>query len=564
MKSIRKFKIFYVFIFLALFFFSFVSNVYAESGAIIIDLDEIVDNNSIDYYLDTEDLILEVKSLKNVNRLKDFKNIRYLVVKNVKIEDASFLNFPTTKIPGLHISNSVINFEKLDINKYDEISITKCFYLGGDYSKLPYVSEKSFINPEYNMTENYTKELDDIAKSIYKYGMTDEEIIRAVTEYIVDKMEYKDECPDSFEKNYLNGCGVCEHYAHFTSELLNRLGVYTITVYGYGGNESHAWNLVLLNNKWYYVDNTWIDTSKSSRFAAYNSYYLASPFENNLFNATHRVEMDYSMIPTNLKSKVSILEQIKEELKPKPTPSQAPTPSATPIPSPKPTATPKPSPTPTPYTKKEEPKDDAVLKLLSVAGKEIELARGVYEYKLTVGKTVEDLKLIYAPLEGTSEVTIMGNEKLKEGQNVIYIKVKSITGNSNIYTLIINKSNTSLSSNSKIKELKIEGVNINFDKDSTIYKIKIGKNVNTLKFNIKLDDRKAKYEIIGNEELENNDKILVRVTAEDNTETTYSIFVEKDESNTILFIVLLIVIITTSEISVVFIFKFIKKLVNKK
>ena len=150
MKSIRKFKIFYVFIFLALFFFSFVSNVYAESGAIIIDLDEIVDNNSIDYYLDTEDLILEVKSLKNVNRLKDFKNIRYLVVKNVKIEDASFLNFPTTKIPGLHISNSVINFEKLDINKYDEISITKCFYLGGDYSKLPYVSEKSFINPEYN------------------------------------------------------------------------------------------------------------------------------------------------------------------------------------------------------------------------------------------------------------------------------------------------------------------------------------------------------------------------------------------------------------------------------
>ena len=207
--------------------------------------------------------------------------------------------------------------------------------------------------------------------------------------------------------------------------------------------------------------------------------------------------------------------------------------------------------------------DDARLKLLSVAGKKIELANNVYEYKLIVDNDVEDLNLIYAPFEATSDVTVIGSEILKEGQNVVYIKVTSINGDTNTYTLTINKKEKQVSSNSKIKELKIDSVNLNFDPDSTLYKIKINNNIDSLKFNIKLYDRKARYEIVGNEELKDGDEILIKVTAEDNTQTTYSIFIAKEKDDTILFIILIIVIIVLVEIIIVLLVKLFKSLIKK-
>ena len=208
--------------------------------------------------------------------------------------------------------------------------------------------------------------------------------------------------------------------------------------------------------------------------------------------------------------------------------------------------------------------NDATLKLLSVAGKKIELANNVYEYKLIVDADVKDLKLIYAPSDSTSTVNVIGDEILKEGQNVIYINVISSTGNKNTYTLTINKKENTISNNSKIRELNIEGEHFNFDKETTAYKIKIDKLVTSLKINVKLDDRKARYEIIGNENLENNDEVLIKVTAEDGTTTTYSIFIEKNTDNTVLFIILIIVIIILIEIIIVLLYKLIKVIVKKK
>ena len=56
-----------------------------------------------------------------------------------------------------------------------------------------------------------------------------------------------------------------------------------------------------------------------------------------------------------------------------------------------------------------------------------------------------------------------------------------------------------LSSDNSIKKLKIKGYNIDFKEDVLEYFIEVGSNVSKLDFDIKLSDKDAFYEIVGNE-----------------------------------------------------------------
>lgn len=61
----------------------------------------------------------------------------------------------------------------------------------------------------------------------------------------------------------LHGTGVCQSYALAYEMLLKAVGIETVYVTGEvgapGETETHAWNLVKLNGKWYHVDCTWDD-----------------------------------------------------------------------------------------------------------------------------------------------------------------------------------------------------------------------------------------------------------------------------------------------------------------
>ena len=57
----------------------------------------------------------------------------------------------------------------------------------------------------------------------------------------------------------VDGWGVCESYAKAFQLLLNYYGIDNIYVTGYAG-EAHAWNLVCLDEEWYWYDLTWDDT----------------------------------------------------------------------------------------------------------------------------------------------------------------------------------------------------------------------------------------------------------------------------------------------------------------
>ena len=110
-----------------------------------------------------------------------------------------------------------------------------------------------------------TSEMDDFAK------------VRAVNQYLCDHITY--------DKNYyttrdaiLLGKGRCQGYTNAFKNLMNTLGIPTDYIRGYIAGETnttHAWNRVLINGTYYYVDVTWNDSTGS------NSYLLLGEAEFN-------------------------------------------------------------------------------------------------------------------------------------------------------------------------------------------------------------------------------------------------------------------------------------------
>lgn len=91
--------------------------------------------------------------------------------------------------------------------------------------------------------------------------------VRYVYEYLIDRTSYLIDSPDNQNicSVMMYGASVCQGYAKAAQLLLNRLGVRTTlvvgTVHTAETSGSHAWNLVLADGNWYYLDVTWGDAS---------------------------------------------------------------------------------------------------------------------------------------------------------------------------------------------------------------------------------------------------------------------------------------------------------------
>lgn len=87
------------------------------------------------------------------------------------------------------------------------------------------------------------------------------------------------------------------------------------------------------------------------------------------------------------------------------------------------------------------------------------------------------------------------------------------------------------SNNNYLKSLKVEEASISpeFNKETTSYKISVGKDIEKIKINAEAEDEKAKVEVSGNEDLkEGANTAKVIVTAENGDAKTYTITVTKE------------------------------------
>ena len=134
-------------------------------------------------------------------------------------------------------------------------------------------SNSSYLKETFqnkNVLDGKLNLLDAMRKEINRQldGLTDYDKIKEVHSWLIDNIEYDvnleaDE-PYSISGALTEGKAVCEGYARSFKYIMDELQIPCVLVSGTGTNsdgetESHAWNYVQLEGKWYAIDVTWDD-----------------------------------------------------------------------------------------------------------------------------------------------------------------------------------------------------------------------------------------------------------------------------------------------------------------
>ena len=183
-------------------------------------------------------------------------------------------------------------------------------------------------------------------------------------------------------------------------------------------------------------------------------------------------------------------------------------------------------------TREESKNNNNYLKSLTLSNGSINFKKTTTEYninvakdidKITIGATLEDSKSSFENGFGPREVN------LSLGNNTIYIKVKSESGQVRTYTLNINRDD-GRNSDSSLKNIKLSSGKLKFNKDTLEYKVTVEYNIDKMQIEATPNSEKAKVTINGNDNLSVGDNVFkINVEAENGKVTIYTINIVRKE-----------------------------------
>lgn len=209
----------------------------------------------------------EQKGLYAFDRLTEQGKILYVEILTILENEASDVVVSTTSDEAVEL---VFDYVCTD---HPEI-----FYVDG-YSYTNYTVDN--VITRISFSGNYTydiKEVERRKKLINEYVNTciagapstedDYYVIKYVYEYIIENTDYDLSAEDNQNicSVFIGHKSVCNGYAKATQYILNKLGIKCTLVVGKCNTKNskgvrHAWNVVLCNDAYYYVDTTWGDSS---------------------------------------------------------------------------------------------------------------------------------------------------------------------------------------------------------------------------------------------------------------------------------------------------------------
>ena len=155
----------------------------------------------------------------------------------------------------------------------------------------------------------------------------------------------------------------------------------------------------------------------------------------------------------------------------------------------------------------------------------------IHTYTMTVPSRIKQLQFTVQKSHKYQTVTGDGIVSLQSGMNTFTIEITSEDGkNISSYTYNIDRD---MNGNANIETLEVidPEVNINFDPDITEYYFSVPNDYTSIGLKVVLEDEKATYKIVGNENFETGLNIIqINVTAQNGETQTYLLNVYREQS----------------------------------
>ena len=176
-------------------------------------------------------------------------------------------------------------------------------------SGYSYVITNNVVEVTYTITYMGTKtqydyvqtQVNALAKTIAAANKTQYAKVKAVNDYLAKQTEYKTVADRSHYSPYgvfKHKKAVCQGYTLAAHQLFEALGIEAQYVTGTAKGQSHAWNKVKIDGKWYNLDITWNDPVPNQPNQVLYNYFLLS---DKALSATHKWDASKNAKATDTK-----------------------------------------------------------------------------------------------------------------------------------------------------------------------------------------------------------------------------------------------------------------------
>lgn len=195
-------------------------------------------------------------------RFDDFKNIKSL--KNIKLRSYALMPLDLAVSLDTNTYNELkkkgVKFDFGENMFYRDIygkSLEQLFIEAN--SELDRIVESLNVSENASDIEKYNKALLYVIENL----SYDEEVASAENSNSVDHMPFYD--VGNLQGALMNDTAICGNYAALLDALCRRLGldIYYVSGYAREEGERHAWNLVKIDDEYYYADPTWFDSERT-------------------------------------------------------------------------------------------------------------------------------------------------------------------------------------------------------------------------------------------------------------------------------------------------------------
>ena len=203
---------------------------------------------------------------------------------------------------GKKIFNGDLDALFAEVCAIDKKTSDDADYLANSVASLNVATRQEYVGSKIRRTE-YTvriqyretakqleavnSEVKEVLADLKVKGKSDYQKVKLIHDFIVNNTRYQftSNCYSAYGA-LVEGKAVCQGYAQLAYKMLTEAGLKCYTITGKANNgsgtQSHAWNMVRVGKKWYYLDVTWDDPTGGGDMLRYDYFLVGkSRFEKN-------------------------------------------------------------------------------------------------------------------------------------------------------------------------------------------------------------------------------------------------------------------------------------------